>query len=185
MRWYVIIKIKVLCPRSGSHRKVKQTDNLCSMQDSGSLAVFKVTARDQGQYKGPSRAFVTHCNISCSFFLSGKNALGHKWTCKLHFPTISRMWVCAILSGYVQFFMTLSLFWWNWAYCMAGQCWPHGQFLLYMYNQSNFFHFFRKHLVNIGQFSFSMVSLVTIEVENLPERNETGPVTESDRASRA
>ena len=50
MRRYVIIKIKVLCPRSGSHRKVKQNDNLCPMQDSGSLAVFKVTARDQGQY---------------------------------------------------------------------------------------------------------------------------------------
>ena len=36
-----------------SHRKVKQNDNLCPVQDSGSLAVFKVTARDQGQYKGP------------------------------------------------------------------------------------------------------------------------------------
>ena len=47
---YVIIKIKVLRPRSGSHRKVKQNNNLCPMQDSGSLAVFKVTARDQGQY---------------------------------------------------------------------------------------------------------------------------------------
>ena len=35
------------------------------MQDFDSLAVFKVTARDQGQYKGPSGAFVTHCNISC------------------------------------------------------------------------------------------------------------------------
>ena len=35
------------------------------MQDSGSLAVFKVTARDQGQYKGLSGAFVTYCNISC------------------------------------------------------------------------------------------------------------------------
>ena len=35
------------------------------MQDSGSLAVFKVTARDQGHYKGPSEAFVTYCNISC------------------------------------------------------------------------------------------------------------------------
>ena len=31
----------------------------------GSLAVFKVTARDQGHYKGPSGAFVTYCNISC------------------------------------------------------------------------------------------------------------------------
>ena len=36
------------------------------MQDSGSLAVFKVTARDQGHFKGPSGAFVTFCNISCS-----------------------------------------------------------------------------------------------------------------------
>ena len=35
------------------------------MQDSSSLAVFKVTARDQGHYKGPSGAFVTYCNISC------------------------------------------------------------------------------------------------------------------------
>ena len=35
------------------------------VQDSGSLAVFKVTARDQGHYKGPSGAFVTYCNISC------------------------------------------------------------------------------------------------------------------------
>ena len=34
----------------------------------GSLAVFKVTARDQGHYKGPSGAFVTYCNISCFFF---------------------------------------------------------------------------------------------------------------------
>ena len=31
----------------------------------GSLAEFKVTARDQGHYKGPSGAFVTYCNISC------------------------------------------------------------------------------------------------------------------------
>ena len=42
------------------------------MQDFGFLAVFKVTARDQGHYKGPSGAFVTYCIISClfSFFLS-------------------------------------------------------------------------------------------------------------------
>ena len=51
MRRYVIIKIKVLW--SGSHRKVKQNDNLCPVQVAGLLAVFKVTARDQGQYKGP------------------------------------------------------------------------------------------------------------------------------------
>ena len=48
----VIIKIKVLCPRSGSHREVKQNDNVCPLQDSGSLAVFKVTARDQGNIRG-------------------------------------------------------------------------------------------------------------------------------------
>ena len=48
-----------------SHRKVRQNDNLCPVQDSGSLAVFKVRARDQGHYKGPSGAFVTYCNISC------------------------------------------------------------------------------------------------------------------------
>ena len=30
--------------------------------------MFKVTARDQGHYKGPSGAFVTYCNISCFFF---------------------------------------------------------------------------------------------------------------------
>ena len=37
-----------------SHRKVKQNDKLHPVQESGSLAVFKVTARDQGHYKGPS-----------------------------------------------------------------------------------------------------------------------------------
>ena len=46
MRWYVIIKIKVLCPRSGSHRKVKQNDNLCPVQGSGSMVLLKVSARD-------------------------------------------------------------------------------------------------------------------------------------------
>ena len=40
------------------------------VQDSGSLAVFKVTAGDQGQYKGPSGAFVTYCNISCFILTS-------------------------------------------------------------------------------------------------------------------
>ena len=67
------IGVRLLCPRSRSqscqmsHRKVKQNDKLRFVQDSGSLAVFKVTARDQGHYKGPSGAFVTYCNISCSF----------------------------------------------------------------------------------------------------------------------
>ena len=68
MRRYVIIKIKVLCHRSGSHRTVKQNDNSCPVQDSSSLAVFKVTDRDHGHYKGPSGAFVTYCNISCLFY---------------------------------------------------------------------------------------------------------------------
>ena len=45
---------------SGSHRKVKQNDKLCPVQNSGSLAVYKFTARDQGDYKGPSGAFVTY-----------------------------------------------------------------------------------------------------------------------------
>ena len=35
------------------------------MQDSGSLAVFKVIARDQDHYKGPSGTFVTYSNLSC------------------------------------------------------------------------------------------------------------------------
>ena len=38
-------------------------------QGLGSLAVFKVTARDQGHYKGHSGAFVTYCNISCFSFI--------------------------------------------------------------------------------------------------------------------
>ena len=38
--------------RGQSHRKVKQNDNLCPLQGSGSLAVFNFTARDHVQYKG-------------------------------------------------------------------------------------------------------------------------------------
>ena len=47
MRWYVIINFKVLCPRSESHKKVKQNGNLCHVQDSDSMALLKVTARGQ------------------------------------------------------------------------------------------------------------------------------------------
>ena len=49
---------------SGSHRKVKKMTAyvLCK---TGFLAVFKVTARDQGHYKRPSGASVTYCKISC------------------------------------------------------------------------------------------------------------------------
>ena len=74
MRWYVIIKIKVPCSRSGSHRKVKQNDNLCPVQDSGCMALLNVTARDHRSVKGAFGGFVTYCNISCfqiSFNLAG------------------------------------------------------------------------------------------------------------------
>ena len=39
MRWHIIIKIKVFCLRSALHRKVKQNDNLCPVQDSGSMTL--------------------------------------------------------------------------------------------------------------------------------------------------
>ena len=54
------------------HRKIEHNEKVCRAQElgsyaqsQGSLAVFKVTARDQGHYKGHSGAFVTYCNISC------------------------------------------------------------------------------------------------------------------------
>ena len=54
------------------HRKIEHYDKVFHAQElgsyaqgQGSLAVFKVTARDQGHYKGHSGAFVTYCNISC------------------------------------------------------------------------------------------------------------------------
>ena len=53
-------------------RKIEHYDKVFHAQElgsyaqgQGSLAVFKVTAWDQGHYKGPSGAFVTYCNISC------------------------------------------------------------------------------------------------------------------------
>ena len=60
---------------SGSHKKVKQNGNIRNVQDSGFLAVFKVTARDQDHYKGPSGALVTYCNISCSYLFSENQVL--------------------------------------------------------------------------------------------------------------
>ena len=54
------------------------------MQDSGSLAVFKVTARDQGHYKAPSGAFVTYCNISC-FVVFGGGSVVKKGAIKLNY----------------------------------------------------------------------------------------------------
>ena len=58
------------------HRKLEHYDKVFHAQElgsyaqgQGSLAVYKVTARDQGHYqghyKGHSGAFVTYCNISC------------------------------------------------------------------------------------------------------------------------
>ena len=54
------------------HRKIEHYDKVFHAQElgsyahgQGSLAVFRVTARDQGHYKGPSGACVTYCNISC------------------------------------------------------------------------------------------------------------------------
>ena len=52
-------------PKVRVTQKSKTNDKLHPVQDSGSLAVSKVTARDQGHYKGLSGAFVTYCNISC------------------------------------------------------------------------------------------------------------------------
>ena len=56
------------------HRKIEHCDKVFNAQEldsyaqgQGSLAVFKVTARDQGHHKGPLGAFVTYCNISCLF----------------------------------------------------------------------------------------------------------------------
>ena len=79
MTWYVIIKIKVLYPRSGSHRKVKQNDNLCPVQDSSPFAVFKVTARDQGQYKG-LRGHLLYTVTFLIFFCISKNVLMQVWS---------------------------------------------------------------------------------------------------------
>ena len=54
------------------HRKIEHYDKVFHAQElgsyaqgQGSLAVLKVTARDQGRYKGHLGAFVTYCNISC------------------------------------------------------------------------------------------------------------------------
>ena len=38
--------------------------------------MFKVTARDQGHYKGPLGAFVTYCNISCLFYNFCSRSMG-------------------------------------------------------------------------------------------------------------
>ena len=52
--------------RKIEHDKVFHAQELGSYaQGQGSLAVFKVTARDQGHYKGHLGTFVTYCNISC------------------------------------------------------------------------------------------------------------------------
>ena len=70
------------------HRKIEHYDKVFHAQElgsyaqvQGSLAVFKVTARDEGHYKGPSGAFVTYCNISC---LLGKYLVLEITTTKSH-----------------------------------------------------------------------------------------------------
>ena len=51
--------------RGGIMRGIKMTTYVVCK--TGSSAVFKVTASDQGHYQGPSGALVTYCNISCLF----------------------------------------------------------------------------------------------------------------------
>ena len=62
------------------------------MQDSGSLAVLKVTARDQSHYKGPLRAFVTYCNISCF--------LQNLFNLKTELPQIFKPILCTNAMGF-------------------------------------------------------------------------------------
>ena len=61
--------------------------------------MFKVTARDQGHYKGPSGAFVTYCNISClNYFLPGKFTVGGLGTgCLGQIGNIIRLLFCYYL----------------------------------------------------------------------------------------
>ena len=48
---------------------MKQNDNLCPLQDSGSLAVFKVTARNQGHCKEPSGHLLHTVTFLVFFFV--------------------------------------------------------------------------------------------------------------------
>ena len=71
-------------PLTKLHRKIEHYDKVFHAQElgsyaqgQGSLAVFKVTDRDQGHYKGTSGAFVTYCNISCLIIYYSKFAKGH------------------------------------------------------------------------------------------------------------
>ena len=75
------------------HRKIKHNEKVCRAQElgsyaqgQGSLAVFKVTARDQGHYKGHSGAFVTYCNISCS-----RRAVVSYWRKYVHEVLVNRL----------------------------------------------------------------------------------------------
>ena len=49
--------------------RTEQNGNLPPVQDSGSLAVFKVTARDQSHYKGPWGGHLLHTVTFLVFFL--------------------------------------------------------------------------------------------------------------------
>ena len=74
MSWYVIIKVKVLCPRSGSHRKVKKMTIYVLCKTLVPWLCSRSQPGIKGQYKGSLGAFVTYCNLSCfqiSFSLAG------------------------------------------------------------------------------------------------------------------
>ena len=53
-------------------QKSKANENLCNLQDLDSMLVFN------GQFKGPSGAFVTHCNISCFPYKKANVCLSEK-----------------------------------------------------------------------------------------------------------
>ena len=71
------------------------------MQDSGSLAVFKVTARDQGHYKGPLGTFITYSNLSCVSLSKPHRFLSKKYV-SLDFSS------CLSLSAMALFLFFLS-----------------------------------------------------------------------------
>ena len=81
------------------HRKIEHSHKVFHAQElgsyaqgQGSLAVFKVTARDQGHYKGPSGAFVTYCNISCFLSKMFHSPLGY----------LAGIIECPIVSKYLK-----------------------------------------------------------------------------------
>ena len=66
--------------------------------------------------------------------------------------------------------------------CTARQCWPIGQFRLVLYNQSVFSF---EELSSFCQFNFTLFFIGHHLGSNLPERNKTGRITESDLTVRS